>query len=190
MIDPNGAQWKYPLPFSPICPNTIVPMCIWFFSSKTLFQTHKAIQFLLQVQLGSSPMPSLGVVSNFVVGSQTNPLWQRPVLLLLLGQLLLDLQSLVGRLQKETLWGAWTGERNEKERKRHKMQNNKHWNWAISTTLDTVKVEFNTHCYDLSNIILGIFKHNLDEEQNQRHRRPMTEFIITDDIKWPTWHYT
>lgn len=44
----------------------------------------------LDVHLCSSPVSSLGVVADFVVSSQTDPLGQRSVLLLGLSQLLLD----------------------------------------------------------------------------------------------------
>lgn len=51
----------------------------------------------LQAQLSSSPVSSLGVVSDLVVSSQPDPLGERSVLLRSLGELLLDLKSLVGR---------------------------------------------------------------------------------------------
>ena len=44
-------------------------------------------------------MPALGVVPDLVISSQADPLRQRPVDPLLLGQNALDLESLVRRLQ-------------------------------------------------------------------------------------------
>ena len=46
-------------------------------------------------------MSSLGVVSDLVISSQTDPLWKRSVHPLLLGQDTLDLKSLVRRLGKK-----------------------------------------------------------------------------------------
>jgi len=48
------------------------------------------------MQLSSSPVDSLSVVSDFVTSSKSDPLRQRSVLLLVLSQLLLDSESLVG----------------------------------------------------------------------------------------------
>lgn len=53
----------------------------------------------LKTQLRSSPVSSLGVVTDGVVSSQSDPLWQWSVLLLSLGQLLLDSERLLS-LQK------------------------------------------------------------------------------------------
>lgn len=50
----------------------------------------------LQAQLRSSPVSSLGVVTDLVVSSQSDPLRQRSVLVLSLSQLLLDLERLLG----------------------------------------------------------------------------------------------
>lgn len=52
----------------------------------------------LQSELGPSPVPTLGVVPDLVVSSQADPLRQRPVDPLLLGQDALDLKGLVRRL--------------------------------------------------------------------------------------------
>uniref|UniRef100_A0A0L0P0J1 Uncharacterized protein n=1 Tax=Candidozyma auris TaxID=498019 RepID=A0A0L0P0J1_CANAR len=49
----------------------------------------------LDVQLRSSPVSSLGVVSDGVVGLQSDPLRQRSVLLGSLAQFLLSLEALV-----------------------------------------------------------------------------------------------
>lgn len=49
----------------------------------------------LKLELRSSPMTPLGVVADRVASSHTNPLRNWSVLLLLLGQNFLDLQSLV-----------------------------------------------------------------------------------------------
>lgn len=49
----------------------------------------------LNVQLGSSPVSSLGVVTDGVTSSQSDPLWQWSVLVLGLSQLLLDLERLL-----------------------------------------------------------------------------------------------
>ena len=53
----------------------------------------------LELQLGSSPVSSLRVVADGVVGLQSNPLRYRPVLLQLLGQTTLQLVRLVGGLR-------------------------------------------------------------------------------------------
>ena len=49
----------------------------------------------LQAQLGTAPVTALHVVPNFVVSAQANPMGQRPVLLGLLCQDLLNTQCLV-----------------------------------------------------------------------------------------------
>ena len=49
----------------------------------------------LDVQFGSSPVSSLGVVANGVPGLHANPLRDRAVLLLLLAQDLLDFKRLL-----------------------------------------------------------------------------------------------
>ena len=51
-------------------------------------------------ELGAAPVPSLGVVPDGVISSEADPLGNGPVLPLLLGKDLLDLESFVGRLQK------------------------------------------------------------------------------------------
>ncbi len=51
----------------------------------------------LQAQLGPAPVPPLGVVPDGVVRAEANPVRNRPVLLGLLRQLLLNLKRLVGR---------------------------------------------------------------------------------------------
>lgn len=51
----------------------------------------------LDAQLGTAPMTTLGVVSDFVVCPEANPVWYRPILLGLLGQHPLDAEGLVGR---------------------------------------------------------------------------------------------
>ena len=50
----------------------------------------------LETQLGSSPVSSLEVVSNFVVGSHSNPVRHLSVLLLLLTELLLQTERFDG----------------------------------------------------------------------------------------------
>lgn len=49
----------------------------------------------LQTQLSSSPVSSLSVVTDSVVGLQSEPLWQWSVLVLSLSQLLLDDERLL-----------------------------------------------------------------------------------------------
>ncbi len=48
------------------------------------------------MQLSSSPVDSLSIVSDLVTSSKSDPLRQRSVLLLVLSQLLLNSESLVG----------------------------------------------------------------------------------------------
>lgn len=62
------------------------------------FISKKQVTQSLDVHLSSSPVSSLGVVTDSVVGSQSNPLWQGSVLLLGLSQLLLDLERLLSLL--------------------------------------------------------------------------------------------
>jgi len=54
----------------------------------------------LEVKLGASPVSSLGVVSDGVVSSQTDPLGNGTVLLLSFGELQLLVKRFVGRLKK------------------------------------------------------------------------------------------
>lgn len=51
----------------------------------------------LEAEAGLAPMPPLGIVPNGVAGAEPDPLRNGPVLLLGLGQLLLDTESLVAR---------------------------------------------------------------------------------------------
>ena len=51
----------------------------------------------LDAELGSPPVPPLGVVTNLVVSSETDPLGDGAVLVGLLGQLLLGAESFLGR---------------------------------------------------------------------------------------------
>merc|ERR1719328_32544 len=51
----------------------------------------------LQLQLGPPPVSPLGVVPDRVTGLHPDPLWDRAVLLALLGQNSLDPESLQGR---------------------------------------------------------------------------------------------
>lgn len=53
----------------------------------------------LQLELGSSPMSPLGVVSNGVAGLHSNPLWDWTILLLLLRQFSLNSKGLVRSLE-------------------------------------------------------------------------------------------
>ena len=48
------------------------------------------------MQLSSSPVDSLSIVSDLVTSSKSDPLRQRSVLLLVLSQLLLNSESLMG----------------------------------------------------------------------------------------------
>ena len=56
----------------------------------------------LDVHLGSSPVSSLSVVTDSVVGSQSDPLWQWSVLLLSLSHFLLDSERLLSLIKRET----------------------------------------------------------------------------------------
>ena len=51
----------------------------------------------LETQLGSPPVPPLGVVPDFTTSFHLNPLWNGTILLLFLGQESLDPESLVRR---------------------------------------------------------------------------------------------
>lgn len=51
----------------------------------------------LDAEAGLSPVSSLSVVADVVVGSESDPLRHRPVLLLRLGKLLLGTERLVAR---------------------------------------------------------------------------------------------
>jgi len=62
----------------------------------------------LQVQLASAPVTALGVILDLVAVSHTDPLGDRSVLALCLGEHTLDLQRFVGGLER----------RQEKRRKR------------------------------------------------------------------------
>lgn len=53
---------------------------------------------LLEAELGAAPVAALGVVADGVVSAHPDPVRDGPVLPLLLRQLLLDHESLVGRL--------------------------------------------------------------------------------------------
>lgn len=55
----------------------------------------------LQLELSSSPVSPFGIVSNCVACLHSDPLWDWPVLLLLLGQLLLNSEGFVR--------GLWEG---------------------------------------------------------------------------------
>jgi len=55
----------------------------------------------LQLELGPPPVAALGVVSDRVAGPHADPLRNRPVLLQLLGELHLDAEGLVGRLETD-----------------------------------------------------------------------------------------
>ena len=63
----------------------------------------------LETKLSPSPVSALGVVSDLVISPQANPLWERSVNPLLLGQDLLDPKGLLRRLRK--------GERKERKNK-------------------------------------------------------------------------
>ena len=63
----------------------------------------------LDVHLSSSPVSSLSIVTDSVVGSQSNPLWQWSVLLLSLSHFLLDSERLLSLVKKKvyrtrTVW--------------------------------------------------------------------------------------
>jgi hypothetical protein len=49
----------------------------------------------LQLQLGASPVTSLGIVSDLVASTHSNPLWDWSILLKLLCKLLLDSECFV-----------------------------------------------------------------------------------------------
>lgn len=51
----------------------------------------------LQLQLGASPMTSLGIVTNLVASAHSNPLWNWSILLELLRKLLFNPECLVRR---------------------------------------------------------------------------------------------
>lgn len=52
----------------------------------------------LQLELGTAPMTSLGVVSDLIAGLHSDPLWNGSVLSLLLRENSLDLEGFMGRL--------------------------------------------------------------------------------------------
>jgi hypothetical protein len=54
----------------------------------------------LDAELGAAPVATLGVVPDGVAGTQTDPLRDRAVLLLLLGKEHLGAEGLVGRLRR------------------------------------------------------------------------------------------
>lgn len=56
----------------------------------------------LNAQLGSAPVSSLGVVSDFVISSKSNPVRNRLVLLLLDSKGALGAEALVGRLEQHS----------------------------------------------------------------------------------------
>lgn len=53
----------------------------------------------LESELGAAPVAALGVVADGIVGAHPDPVRDRPVLPLLLRQLLLNHEGLVRRLQ-------------------------------------------------------------------------------------------
>jgi hypothetical protein len=53
----------------------------------------------LKTELSSSPVTALGIVTNGVVGSETDPVWDWSVLLLLLSQNSLNFEGFVGWLK-------------------------------------------------------------------------------------------
>ena len=53
----------------------------------------------LELELGPPPVPALGVVSDRVAGPHPDPLGNGTILLQLLGELGLDSESLVSRLE-------------------------------------------------------------------------------------------
>ena len=55
----------------------------------------------LNVHLGSSPVSSLSIVTDSVVGSQSDPLWQWSVLFLSLSHFLLDSERLLSLIKKD-----------------------------------------------------------------------------------------
>jgi hypothetical protein len=50
----------------------------------------------LQLQLGAAPVTSLGVVSDLISSTHSDPLWDGAILLQLLRQLLLNSECFVG----------------------------------------------------------------------------------------------
>ncbi len=54
----------------------------------------------LELELGPPPVPALGVVSDCVAGPHPDPLGNGTILLQLLGELGLNSESLVSRLQR------------------------------------------------------------------------------------------
>ena len=69
---------------------------IRFFRYETLLRkSYVKIQLRLDVQLSSSPVSSLRVVTNGVTGLHANPLRNRAVLLLLFAQDFLDFKGLL-----------------------------------------------------------------------------------------------
>lgn len=60
----------------------------------------------LDAQLGTAPVATLGVVADLVVSAHAEPVGQGAVLLLLLSELTLDDERLVGRLHE-----AWIRKR-------------------------------------------------------------------------------
>ena len=67
---------------------------LWLRKSYNIEHPH-IICVILDVQFGSSPVSSLGVVANGVPGLHANPLRDRAVLLLLLAQDFLDFKRLL-----------------------------------------------------------------------------------------------
>lgn len=55
----------------------------------------------LQVELGASPVSALGIVSDSVVGAETEPLRNWPILFKLFAQFALDVECFLGRLYRE-----------------------------------------------------------------------------------------
>lgn len=54
----------------------------------------------IDTKLCSSPMSSLGIVSNFVISFVTEPVWKRSVLFGLLDKSLLDLKTFYSTLRE------------------------------------------------------------------------------------------
>jgi len=52
----------------------------------------------LQSQLGAAPVAALSIPLDSIVGSQSNPMWERTILPLLFGKLYLGSKSLLRRL--------------------------------------------------------------------------------------------
>ena len=57
----------------------------------------------LKTQLSATPVSTLGVPLDSVIGSQTNPVWKRAILPLLLGKRTLRTEGLLGRLLVENV---------------------------------------------------------------------------------------